>query len=330
MGPVDIVIPHVDGAADGYEELCRRHTGDFVPCHLRDLGELRYVLRSICTFAPWARVVLVVQNKAHVPGWLRTNAVRVVQHAEFIPDDVLPTFHWATIVAHLYRIEGLAERYVVWEDDVLLGGQLSFEMLFGPNDVPRTDALAFPILPGVERIEALGTYQHNLANSRALLRRVCGPCACFVYPHMPLPVTRQLWSEQFDALIDDAVYCDTVTRKSRGEERRRPTVDPLVVFANWVQIRKRGRKTLPAYGTFLKQAVASSTRVARTYPVLNDVRQMKRNMARLLRDRARFINVNDEAYDAWGGSPSINPESIRLLHATLERLYPSPCDLERG
>ena len=60
---MDIVIPHVDGSAPGYEALCREHDVDWVPCQVRELGLLRFVLRSIEACAPWVRqVTIAVQD----------------------------------------------------------------------------------------------------------------------------------------------------------------------------------------------------------------------------------------------------------------------------
>ena len=68
---IDIVIPHVDGAAPGYEALSRRYTGDWVPCQVRELGTLRFVMRSIGVNLPWIRqVVLAVQDDGNLPNWL--------------------------------------------------------------------------------------------------------------------------------------------------------------------------------------------------------------------------------------------------------------------
>ena len=166
---VDIVLPHVDGSAPGYEALCRRHTGEFVPCQVRDLGELRFVLRSISRYAARANIVLVVQSEGHVPHWLNRDCVRVVAHDAFIPQHLLPTFNWATIVANIFRIPGLSEKFVYWEDDVIAAAPLSPAALFAPDGLPVATWATTPIPFGLGAL--LGQYQRNLEETRRALSR---------------------------------------------------------------------------------------------------------------------------------------------------------------
>ena len=340
-GPIDIVIPHVDSSAPGYEALARQWTGEFVPCQLRDLGELRWVLRSLERYAPWARIVLVVQSEGHLPNWLRRDRVRIVLHDDFIPAEHLPTFHWVTIVAHMHRIPDLAEHYLVWEDDVVLSAPLGPQDVFDAEGLPARTLDAAPILPGLERW--LGTYQRNLAHSRALIhRRLPGRPSCFLHPHAPLAVRRADWSAFFDDFVRDPVFAETVARRSRGDERLHPTIDPTVVYANWIEITRRRRTSLGRYLRWmagalgrLAEGIAPKDRRRRPlfgkYAVVNDTAGMRRNMSRLLREQALFMNVNDDAYDGWpgdDGSGRVNPESVTLLMKTLETLLPEPSGYE--
>lgn len=356
---VDIVLPHVDGRAPGYEALCRHHTGDFVPCQIRDLGELRFVLRSISRYAPRANVVLIVQSEGHVPDWLNRDCVRVVAHDAFIPHDLLPTFHWATIAANIFRIPGLSEKFVYWEDDVLAGAPLSPADLFAPDDLPVPTWAAIPIPLGLGAL--LGQYQRNLEETRRALSRLIGTsAAAFLYPHAPLPATRSSWARFFDDAMRDTAFERTVTRRSRGDERSTPTVDPTVLYANWIEVVLRGKGNGLRYVQALSRAIrvavpampgASAARwVCAKYPVVNDPSRMRANMERLqraaaaaaLRGLPTFFNVNDEAYDPWDHGDRANaglaerddpwapnPVSTRLLLATLVALFPERCRYER-
>jgi len=350
---VDVVIPHVDGSAPGYEALCRQHTGDFVPCHLRDNGELRFVLRSIERFAPWSNVMLVVQSDGHLPAWLDRQAVRVVYHHDFIPGELLPTFHWPTIAAHMHRIPRLSAKYVYWEDDVLAGAALSPVDLFGPDQLLGfnwgTNSIPF------ESGKYVSKYQSLLEESRrALCRILSRRVDAFVYPHAPLPVTRESWCRFYDAALVDSSFRSTVTRRSRGDERALPTVDPLVMYANWVEANLRGRSNAMRRASAVAGLAAKLIALAAPglgqelhcakYAIVNDPARMSRNMARLRRAGARwadrrkpvFFNVNDDAYDPWredgqhrDGS-TLNPASITLLGETLKSLFPNRSRYEKG
>ena len=96
---------------------------DVGPCRWRDNGELRFSLRALEAHAPWIRTVHLV-TQGQVPDWLDTDApgLHVVSHNELFPDPtVLPSFNSAAIVAVIHRIEGLADHYLYFNDDVILG-----------------------------------------------------------------------------------------------------------------------------------------------------------------------------------------------------------------
>ncbi|XP_037073450.1 N-acetylglucosamine-1-phosphotransferase subunits alpha/beta-like [Pollicipes pollicipes] len=98
--------------------------GDAVaPSRFADSQELRYSLRSLERFAPWVRRVYLVTN-GQIPDWLALDSARLtlVTHEEIFPDaSHLPTFSSPAIEAHLHRITGLSERFLYFNDDVLLG-----------------------------------------------------------------------------------------------------------------------------------------------------------------------------------------------------------------
>ena len=340
---MDIVITHVDGDAPGYEALYRQLTGEFVPCQVRDLGELRFALRSIEKHASWANVVLVVQSEDHVPAWLDRGSVRIVQHEEFIPPELLPTFHWCTIAAHLHRIPGLSERFVSWHDDVLAGNPLQPGDLFAPDGLlaSRWEKSRIPL----KRSESDAAYQLNLKESRRSLCRMFGrKVDAFVYPHAPLPGTRKSWAEFYEAAMSDSSFRSTVTRRSRGDERKIPTIDPLVMYANWVELAARGwGRTVWPLRT-IRRIFGRRRRIGGgKFAVVNDEGKMRRHMDGLRRTCAaastgaemQFLNVNDDAYDPWirDGAQidgeGINPVSVRLLHETLATLFPDRSRFER-
>ena len=123
--PIDIVIAWVDGNDPAWQAEKAR----FAPGaetfsgaeRYRDWGSLRYLFRGIERFAPWARSVFLV-TWGHVPPWLNTAhpQLRVVRHEDYIPAEYLPTFNANPIELNFHRIEGLAERFVYFNDDMLL------------------------------------------------------------------------------------------------------------------------------------------------------------------------------------------------------------------
>ncbi len=102
------------------EQTEKQHT---TKNRFRDNQELRYSLRSIWRFAPWVRHVYIVTN-GQIPYWLNTGHPRisVISHSQIFPNSShLPTFASPAIESHLHRIPGLADKFIYFNDDVMLG-----------------------------------------------------------------------------------------------------------------------------------------------------------------------------------------------------------------
>ena len=92
-----------------------------------DWQTLKYSLRSIEKHAPWLRKVHLVTN-GQTPHWLNLNTsrVRVVTHDQiFLNKSVLPTFNSNAIELQLHRIPGLTDKFVYFNDDIMLTADVS-------------------------------------------------------------------------------------------------------------------------------------------------------------------------------------------------------------
>ncbi len=108
-------------------------------CRYRGGDLLRYALRSAAICAPWLRnVFIVVDDDQSVPCWpeLRGENVRIVRHSEIIPSQFLPTFCTDVIEHHLARIPGLAERFLVANDDTLFWNRTPPSFFFAADGYP--------------------------------------------------------------------------------------------------------------------------------------------------------------------------------------------------
>ncbi len=159
MNDIDIVIPWVDGSDPEWRkafEAARSEAGGAVVAtggdenaseiRYRDWGTLPYLLRGIERFAPWVcRVHLVTWG--HLPPWLDTSNPRlnIVRHSDFIPAEYLPTFASRPIELNVHRIEGLAPRFILFNDDMFLGRPVPKERFFRgglPCDMARLSLIA--------------------------------------------------------------------------------------------------------------------------------------------------------------------------------------------
>ncbi len=142
--PVDAVYTWVNGADMAWLERKNAvlasmglETEDAATsaARFRDRDELRYSLRSIDMYAPWIRTIHLVTDQ-QVPHWLDVShpRVRVVDHTEIFGDrGALPTYNSHAIESQLHHIEGLAEHFLYFNDDVFVGRTLLPDMFFLGN-----------------------------------------------------------------------------------------------------------------------------------------------------------------------------------------------------
>ena len=92
-------------------------------------------------YAPWVRKIHFI-TYGHVPEWLdRSNPkLNIVNHKEFIPEKYLPTFSSHTIEHNMFRIKGLSEKFIYFNDDVYLTQKTTPEDFF-VNGLPVDSAV---------------------------------------------------------------------------------------------------------------------------------------------------------------------------------------------
>jgi hypothetical protein len=136
---VDVVIAWVDGRDPKHRAKRKRYLadpgGDAKPERVAtderrfsDNEEIRFCLRSIRNYAPWVRTIWLVTDD-QVPAAIdrrkaEQDNVRIVDHREIFRgyERMLPTFNSRAIETMLWRIDGLADRFLYLNDDMMLVG----------------------------------------------------------------------------------------------------------------------------------------------------------------------------------------------------------------
>jgi hypothetical protein len=150
---IDAVITWVDGADPAHRakrEMFLAHAAaanenGINPHRWACSNELGYCLRSIANHAPWIGRIWIVTDAqtpdlSGLPAALRAR-IAIIDHETLFRGHpgALPTFNSLAIESLLWRIPGLAEHFVYFNDDVFLTAPLH------PSDVFRGDA---PVLRG--------------------------------------------------------------------------------------------------------------------------------------------------------------------------------------
>ena len=139
MAAIDAVIAWVDGNDPIHIEKRSRYISqDGKSAHreairgtrFRQSGEIYYCIASILKYAPFVRTIWVVtdnQKPEYLDEFARQgicapDRIRIVDHRDILPDDpdVLPTFNSLVIEASLWKIPGLADQFIYFNDDFFL------------------------------------------------------------------------------------------------------------------------------------------------------------------------------------------------------------------
>jgi len=149
VSDIDFVIIWVDGSDPKWQTEKMRYSGaeasksdvDEATHRYRDWNNLQYLFRGIERFTPWVRKVHFVTS-GHVPSWLNLDSEKLhfVKHEDYIPAEYLPTFSANPIELNLHRIEGLAEKFVFFNDDTFITKPMK-ETDFFVNDLPCDKAI---------------------------------------------------------------------------------------------------------------------------------------------------------------------------------------------
>lgn len=174
---IDFVLPWVDGGDPGWQkerDSWRNEKEMDVPgsdanaeCRYRGDHELlRYWFRAVEQFAPWVRRIHFV-TCGQKPEWLdeKHPQLNLVQHRDFIPDKYLPTFNSRVIEWNCHRIEGLSERFVLFNDDNFLLRPVEPAYFFHGADPVLVTDLRYPGYIGY------GNWSRVLFNDYCLLIR---------------------------------------------------------------------------------------------------------------------------------------------------------------
>ena len=174
---IDFVVTWVDGNDEAWQKQkaafssgCNNENDGIV--RYRDWDLMRYWFRGVEKYAPWVNKVYFV-TCGQIPKWLNTNhpKLKIVFHSEYMPATALPTFNSRAIEFCFHRLEGLSEKFVLFNDDMFLIDSVE-PTLFFKNGLPCDYAALNIIVPTKE-------FVHTIVNDTILINRNFSPRQCF-------------------------------------------------------------------------------------------------------------------------------------------------------
>ncbi|GAA4968803.1 stealth family protein [Streptomyces hyderabadensis] len=230
--PVDAVYTWVDGNDPAWKRRKAQAKGEVYhaesasDARFISRDELRYSIRSLHLFAPWIRNIYVVTDD-QVPQWMREDVpgARIATHREIFrnPGD-LPTFNSHSIESQLHHIEGLAEHFLYFNDDMFIGRPVAPHAFFTPSGTARY----FPSrnrIPQGPVAETDTPVDAACKNNRALLHERFGKVITQPMEHIPYALRRSAMEEA------ELEFPEAWARTSASRFRAMTDLSPTSSFA---------------------------------------------------------------------------------------------------
>ena len=324
--PIDAVFTWVDGADPVWLEqkrlLRQKLFGDpGAPgdadnaARFRDNDELRYALRSLARYAPWIRSVHLV-TADQKPAWLNTETVNLVSHRDIFPESAsLPVFSGRPIEFCVHRVPGLAEHFIYFNDDVMLGRSVVPEDFFLPDGRP----LLWVVKRGKRTMDKILSRKDGSASrgsvvtrAHAMIRERYGVALPYIISHFPKAMTRASAAALWNAFPRE------IAATLNSPFRSPSDIAVFILYPLYALAEGLGRARVINGPKQVLDVVSGRGMAHMGASLGDDNARGKMRTIRLLRPRTFCLN------DAPGASESDRQNLADFLKA----MFPEPCKYE--
>jgi len=188
--------------------------------------ELYYSAHGIVKFMPWVRKYFLVTMRPQKPFWWpecgRMGNIEfvLVHHDEIFEDkSQLPTFSSNAIQQYLHRIPGLAERFILFDDDCYIGQPMRKTDFFTKNGTPVVCMIKH--VPETDNPDT--NWMAMCMNTCGLIQSIIGKDKDVYFPfHVCLPLLK--------SSLETFYENQTIKRRSKAFRRFRSSVDFTVQY----------------------------------------------------------------------------------------------------
>ena len=300
-------------------DLASSGNGD---CRTRGNDDLKYALRSVAKCAPWIhRVFIVIDDDSTPPKWLDlgNRRLRIVRHSEFMPSELLPCFSSETIEHHIWGIEGLSERFLLANDDMMFFRRAEPSFFYAEDGYPYC---RYGGLKHAGDLSRFTVYRTNLMNSAKLLLGDYGENAelvkaCSRYPHHG---------------IDAYLKSDMRACFEKYRSVLEPTIEfPFREISKYQRFLYLGYAIAEGHGHFkVARAHAAVRRAWWKRLIVHGWADSLQFVGRNWRVVERELNRYKPTLFCCNDTEETTAEDIAEMKATYERLFPDMSDFEKG
>lgn len=210
---MDAVITYVDINDNFINEYNTYCTKELQENRFRSYGVLDLQVKQIRKYMPYVKnIFIVVSNEDQISQYSLPDC-KIIKHSDIIPNKYLPCYNSCTIEMFLWKIPGLAEEFVYFNDDTFVIDYIHHTKWFIKGK---------PCL-NVKENEILGTesniYKKNCINSTALASSIVGKQYDGKYltqAHCARPFLKSTCEKVFDKRSLDIYKSLTRLRHSRN------------------------------------------------------------------------------------------------------------------
>lgn len=168
---IDFVISWVNGSDPKWQKKHndfvigqKNNSGNDVS-RFEDYETMRYWFRAVEKYTPWVHKVYLITDH-QTPDWINKKNPKIVciNHEDYIPKKFLPTFNSNVIELCITRIKELADKFVLFNDDLFINKRLSPEYFF-KEGLPVDVGFFRPITP-------VGDFDHIILNDVELINEI--------------------------------------------------------------------------------------------------------------------------------------------------------------
>lgn len=242
LSPIDVVITWVDGNSREHRLKRHKYADPSGATAFEDVGgeerysnsgEIKIAVASVLRFAPFVRTIFIVTDQQnpqldnfvaeHFPH--TATKIQIVDHTEIYGQhsDLLPVFNSLSIETMIHRIPGLSDRFVYFNDDMMLLAPITENDWFdGNSPVCYSEPFSSMAARTLRTLKNLGRshkkfgYKDAMLNAADLLRATTFP----YFPHGPLPQRRDLLAKYFSS------HPEELTRNAAPRFRDRSQFNP--------------------------------------------------------------------------------------------------------
>lgn len=128
---MDAVITYVDINDKFRQDFSKYVKQDLNEKRFRSYGVLDLQIKMIRKYMSYVNnIFVIVSDESQVPKNLDLNFCKIVYHKDIIPEKYLPCFNSCTIEMFMYRIPGLDEEFIYFNDDIFVINYINKEYFF--------------------------------------------------------------------------------------------------------------------------------------------------------------------------------------------------------